>query len=173
MVITGDVVVESASGRLTLRRNNWARVPACGATMRPLRSSAEVMRIAGCSAEIATVSLFQARPDKEVELHYHDGHEYWIFFRGRGRGCSEGVEYGLEPGAMIATAMGMSTRFLAPTRPSKRCHWRLDNTDPGVGVISTVRYTVCRSRPSNESPPRNSSAISAEFRVTVSPTPAH
>jgi mannose-6-phosphate isomerase-like protein (cupin superfamily) len=64
------------------------------------------MRIAGCWAEITMVSLFQARPDREVELHYHDGHEYWIFFRGRGRGCSEGVEDGLEPGAMIATAMG-------------------------------------------------------------------
>ena len=106
IVLSGEVISESSVGRVTLRRNDWITIPEDGATLLAVRTTAEVMRIAGHWSETTILTMFQVRPDKELELHYHDGDEYWIFFRGRGRGTSEGVEYELGPGDMIATGMG-------------------------------------------------------------------
>ncbi len=106
IVLSGEVISESATGRVTLRRNDWITIPADGATLQAVRTTAEVMRIAGHWSETTILTMFQVRPDKELELHYHDGDEYWIFFRGHGRGISEGIAYELGPGDLIATGMG-------------------------------------------------------------------
>jgi mannose-6-phosphate isomerase-like protein (cupin superfamily) len=106
IVLAGEVVADSELGRVTLRRNDWIQLPASGASLQAVRTTAEVMRIAGHWSETTILTLFQVRPDKGLELHYHDGDEYWIFFRGRGRAVSEGVEYELGPGDMVATGMG-------------------------------------------------------------------
>ena len=106
IVLTGEVVAESEHGRVTLRRNDWLELPSSGATLQAVRTTAEVMRIAGHWVETTILTLFQVRPDRELELHYHDGDEYWIVFRGRGRARSEGVEYDVGPGDMVATGMG-------------------------------------------------------------------
>jgi len=38
--------------------------------------------------------------------HYHDYDEYWIFFSGRGRVVSEGIQYDVQAGDCIATGCG-------------------------------------------------------------------
>lgn len=40
------------------------------------------------------------------DCHYHDYDEYWIFYRGRGEGVSEGKHYPFGPGDCIATGTG-------------------------------------------------------------------
>lgn len=41
-----------------------------------------------------------------VELHYHDGNEYWIILSGRGICTTEGNTYNIEPGDMVLTKKG-------------------------------------------------------------------
>jgi len=42
----------------------------------------------------------------ELDNHYHDCDEYWIFFEGNGVAVSEDKFYRIEPGICIATKMG-------------------------------------------------------------------
>jgi mannose-6-phosphate isomerase-like protein (cupin superfamily) len=42
----------------------------------------------------------------EVELHFHDCHEYWIIISGCGEATSEGQPYTLGPGDMLLTRAG-------------------------------------------------------------------
>lgn len=41
-----------------------------------------------------------------LELHYHDGNEYWIIVSGRGICTTEGDTYEIEPGDMVLTKKG-------------------------------------------------------------------
>lgn len=106
IVLAGEVIAESINGRVTLRRNDWIDLPTAGALTLRATLSTEVMRLAGHWRETTILTIFQVRPDKELELHYHDGDEYWLFYRGHGKATSEGVEYDLGPGDMVATGMG-------------------------------------------------------------------
>jgi len=111
IVLSGTVLAEFKHGIVTLLRKNWLDVPADGLKLSVIQTTggnctAEVMRIAGHWEETTVLGMFQARRDKGVELHYHDADEYWLFYRGRGRGQSEGVEYDVESGDLLATQMG-------------------------------------------------------------------
>lgn len=40
------------------------------------------------------------------DRHFHDADEYWVVFEGRARVLSEGREYEIGPGDVLATRMG-------------------------------------------------------------------
>lgn len=40
------------------------------------------------------------------DCHYHDCHEYWLIFRGKGKVMSEGREFYVKPGDIVCTAAG-------------------------------------------------------------------
>jgi quercetin dioxygenase-like cupin family protein len=42
----------------------------------------------------------------EVELHYHDGNEYWIIISGKGICTTEGDTYEIGPGDLVLTKKG-------------------------------------------------------------------
>lgn len=42
----------------------------------------------------------------EVELHYHEGHEYWIIISGKGICTTEGDTYEIGPGDLVLTEEG-------------------------------------------------------------------
>lgn len=42
----------------------------------------------------------------EVELHYHDCHEYWVIVSGRGICTTEGDTYEIGPGDLVLTERG-------------------------------------------------------------------
>ncbi|HWJ74146.1 MAG TPA: AraC family ligand binding domain-containing protein [Kaistia sp.] len=52
----------------------------------------------------------------EVELHFHDCHEYWIIVEGAGIAVSEGIEYRLGPGDLLLTEAGQE-HSLVVTEP--------------------------------------------------------
>jgi mannose-6-phosphate isomerase-like protein (cupin superfamily) len=110
IVLNGEASASGARGRITLRRNDYLALDEADLTLRatlPL----EVMLIRGAWSETTILTLFQVRPDRDLEMHYHDGDEYWIFFRGHGTALSEGRDYEVGPGAMIATGMGYEHGF--------------------------------------------------------------
>jgi mannose-6-phosphate isomerase-like protein (cupin superfamily) len=111
IVLEGELAADSSRGRVTLRRNDWLSVPSEG----PLhvRGRAAVMRIAGRWTGLTALTIFEVGPDRDLELHYHDGDEYWLFFEGRGRALSEGGAYDIGPGDLIATGMGHEHGFPA------------------------------------------------------------
>lgn len=41
-----------------------------------------------------------------VELHFHDGEEFWFVLNGRARVMTEGDEYVVTPGDVVCTRMG-------------------------------------------------------------------
>jgi mannose-6-phosphate isomerase-like protein (cupin superfamily) len=107
VVLVGGAVVESAIGRVTLRRRDWIDVPPTGAKVTNMsNSTVELLRIAGTWREAIRTEIFQFRPDRPLEMHYHDGDEYWFVFRGNFTLQYDDREYPMQPGMMLAAGMG-------------------------------------------------------------------
>lgn len=119
VLLAGEIAVESAQGRVTMKRKDWFRIPEGGAkitTMRttPMSGSSELLWFAGDWDYTNIVSVFQVRPDKPLEMHYHDCNEYWFIFRGHFEGTYNGVQRQFRPGDMLATGMGVEHGILHP-----------------------------------------------------------
>jgi mannose-6-phosphate isomerase-like protein (cupin superfamily) len=119
VLLAGEVAAETAQGRVTLKRKDWMRIPETGAKITTMRTtkmtgSSELLWFAGDWDYTNIVSVFQCRPDKPLEMHYHDCNEYWFIFRGHFRGTYNGKEYDFRPGDMLATGMGVEHAILAP-----------------------------------------------------------
>ena len=61
--------------------------------------------------DISTIHVYRLPANSEVELHYHDFDEYWMFISGRPRVTlrspeGETKEYHLQPGDIVACAKG-------------------------------------------------------------------
>lgn len=59
----------------------------------------------------------------ELELHFHDAHEYWLVFSGRARVLSEGVEHEVGPGDILLTRAGDEHDLVEITEAPLRCFW--------------------------------------------------
>lgn len=133
VVVGGEVAVEHAGGRVTLKRKDWIDVEPGGAkvtSMRttPMSGTSEIAVIRGDWNETNIVSIFQVRPDKPLEMHYHDHDEYWFIFRGHFTATYNGTEIDLKPGDLVATGMGIEHG--APGASTELCE--------GVGFSTTL-----------------------------------
>lgn len=121
VVLSGEVAVYGPKGKFTLKRYDWVEVPVEGFQLSATRTvggehiHCEVMRIAGHWDWINVVSIFNFRPDRLLELHYHDSNEYWFIFRGRCTGLLDENELALQQGDMMAIRTGHEHGMLAPT----------------------------------------------------------
>ena len=115
VVLVGEAHVESAHGRVTLKRRDWLDIPPTGAKVTNISSSSvELVRIAGTWEEAIRTEIFQFRPDKPCDYHYHDGDEYWFVFRGNFTLNYDDSEYKMGPGMMLAAGMGYEHGSLNP-----------------------------------------------------------
>ena len=115
VVLVGEAHVESATGRVTLKRRDWVDIPPTGAKVTNLSSSTvELVRIAGTWKEAIRTEIFQFRPDKPCDYHFHDGDEYWFVFRGNFTLNYDDREYPMGPGMMLAAGMGYEHGSLNP-----------------------------------------------------------
>ncbi|OPA75748.1 hypothetical protein BVG16_20685 [Paenibacillus selenitireducens] len=57
-------------------------------------------------SEVSQYGVNSLSAGQEVELHYHDCHEYWIIVSGRGICTTEGDTYEIGPGDMVLTKKG-------------------------------------------------------------------
>ena len=60
---------------------------------------------------------------EDLERHFHDAHEYWFVFQGRARVMSEGQEYEIGPGDILATKMGDEHDILEIIEGPLRTFW--------------------------------------------------
>lgn len=115
VVLVGEAHVETAYGRVTLRRRDWLDIPPTGAKITNISASTvELVRIAGTWKEAIRTEIFQFRPDKPCDYHYHDGDEYWFVFRGNFTLNYDDREYPMGPGMMLAAGMGYEHGALNP-----------------------------------------------------------
>ncbi len=55
---------------------------------------------------LSSWGVYTAAKGGQSDLHFHDCDEYWIVVQGRARVMTEGLEYEVGPGDMVATRMG-------------------------------------------------------------------
>ncbi len=56
---------------------------------------------------VAAAGLFRVpREGGRFDRHYHDGHEYWLIFKGKAKVYSEGQAYYVKAGDIVATKAG-------------------------------------------------------------------
>jgi Mannose-6-phosphate isomerase len=118
VALGGEVSIESAQGRLTLRRKDWFVAPPGGVRIMSARWASperyapsafypcEVARIRGTWSELNSVTVFQFRPENPCELHFHDFDEYWLIFRGHAEAVIAGERVPVRPGFFHANPMG-------------------------------------------------------------------
>lgn len=59
----------------------------------------------------------------QIELHFHDAHEYWFVCEGRARVMSEGQEYIIGPGDILLTKMGDEHEILEILEGPLKSFW--------------------------------------------------
>jgi quercetin dioxygenase-like cupin family protein len=111
VVASGSAYIETDCGRATYQRGDWIVVPPGGAKITALvpfeRGPAiEIMQVSGRWESLQSVNLIHFEPDGEIELHFHDYHEYWIMLRGERPATTEGIDHDLRPGDVVATKTG-------------------------------------------------------------------
>lgn len=111
LVISGELRLANAGGRITLKRYDWTEfsgeielsaVRVEGAEHRHF----EYLHVRGSWNEINVVSIFNFRPDRPLETHYHDFNEYWFLFRGSPSAFVGDESHELRPGELMAIRAG-------------------------------------------------------------------
>jgi mannose-6-phosphate isomerase-like protein (cupin superfamily) len=138
IVLSGEVVADWDVGHVTLRRRDWMEVPPQGLKLTCLRGDgalfhSEVMRVCGEWNDINICTIFQYRPDRDLEMHYHDFHEYWIIFRGHFEGAFDEETHDFVPGEVLVIPAGHEHGTRRPA----------GETIEGIG-FSTTRMGRCR-----------------------------
>lgn len=113
-VLNGEAVVDSEYGRVTLKKRDWVEIPQSGAKVSGLTGGAELLWLGGTWKQPIRQTIFQFRPDKPLEVHYHDGQEYWFVFRGHFKLQYDGEEFDIRPGHMLAFDIGYEHGVLEP-----------------------------------------------------------
>ena len=57
-------------------------------------------------SRFSAFGMFQVSRAEQIEMHFHDGDEYWLIFAGRAIVSSEGQQYPIGPGDVLCTKMG-------------------------------------------------------------------
>jgi mannose-6-phosphate isomerase-like protein (cupin superfamily) len=107
----GEVAVEWAGGRVTLKKKDWVDISGVAATVTtmrttPMTGSSEVLWMAGHWPETYYISIFRFAPGSPLEMHYHDNNEYWFVFRGHFNAMYNDQPCQFRPGDLLATGMG-------------------------------------------------------------------
>lgn len=132
VVISGELTAETEAGRVTLKRRDWLEIPKSGVRLTSAKTitttyACEFARIAGTWNDTNIVAVFQFRPDRPLEMHYHDFNEYWFIFRGHFIAQVDGTEAAFRPGMMLATRTGNEHGILEPPE-----------TIEGIGFSTTM-----------------------------------
>lgn len=111
IVLNGAVSVTSSLGRVTLNRRDWIAVPADGLDITVIRNAdvfqAELLTVSGTWSDINVCTIFQYRPDRDLEMHFHDYNEYWFIYRGEFDGAFGEQSHRFQPGEMLAIPAGV------------------------------------------------------------------
>ncbi len=115
VVISGDVQVVSDHGRFTLHKRDYYDIPASGAILTNASASmAELARIEGHWAHTIRSEICMFQPGNPCEMHYHDGDEYWVVFRGHFSVDYNGLQVPTGPGELIAFGKGYEHGLTEP-----------------------------------------------------------
>lgn len=111
VVLSGEVTAETAHGRVTLKRRDWVDIPPTGIKLTSAKTvtttyACELMHVSGDWTDVNVVAIFQFRPERPLELHYHDFVEYWFVFRGHFTAQLDDDEQDFRPGLLLATQPG-------------------------------------------------------------------
>ena len=115
VVISGDAQIESEHGRFTLHKRDYYDVPAGGATITNIGTSmAEIAHISGHWDKTIRSEICMFQPGNPCDVHYHDGDEYWVIFRGHFTLDYNGRKVPVGPGDLLAAGMGFEHGALEP-----------------------------------------------------------
>lgn len=107
IVIGGDVQVTSEHGRFTLHKRDYYDIPASGAVIANTgQSMAELVRIEGSWEQTIRSEICMFQPGNPCDLHYHDGDEYWVVFRGHFNIDYDSLKIPTGPGELLAFGKG-------------------------------------------------------------------
>lgn|GEM_PF-1213558 len=111
MVLNGAVSVKSARCRVTLERRDWIEVPEEGLDLVVIRNAkvfqTELLSVSGTWADVNICTIFQYRPERDLEMHFHDYNEYWFIYRGEFDAAFADETRRLRPGDMLAIPAGI------------------------------------------------------------------
>ena len=115
VVISGQIEVQSESGRFTLHKRDYFDLPEGGATLTNSgQSMAELARVEGHWSSTIRSEICMFQPGNPCDLHYHDGDEYWIVFRGHFNLNYHGMTVRTGPGHLLAFGKGFEHGLLDP-----------------------------------------------------------
>jgi mannose-6-phosphate isomerase-like protein (cupin superfamily) len=119
MVLTGEVTAETEHGRVTLKRRDWIDIPETGIKLTSAKTvtqtyACEVMHVMGDWNYVNVAAIFQFRPERPLESHYHDFVEYWFVFRGHFTAQLDDDTAEFTPGLLLATQPGHEHGIAAP-----------------------------------------------------------
>ncbi len=111
LILGGGVIARSELGLIKLERTGWVHVPPTGIHLDSTGATApgdqvQILRISGQWEGTPHVGVFWAWPETPLEIHYHDFDEYWFIVNGHTEAETDGNQYSLKPGDVIATARG-------------------------------------------------------------------
>ena len=115
VVLSGEVQVESAVGRVTLHKRDYFDIPEGGANLTNIGTSmAEIGHVLGHWKNTIRNEICMFRPENPCDYHYHDGDEYWVIFRGHFTLDYNGRKVPVGPGTLLAAGAGYEHGALAP-----------------------------------------------------------
>ncbi|HEX3690138.1 MAG TPA: cupin domain-containing protein [Solirubrobacteraceae bacterium] len=107
VVISGEVQIQSELGRFTLHKRDYYDVPPSGATITNSgESMAELARVEGHWDHTIRSEICMFQPGNPCDMHYHDGDEYWIVFRGHFNIDYHGLKVPTKPGELLCFGKG-------------------------------------------------------------------
>jgi mannose-6-phosphate isomerase-like protein (cupin superfamily) len=107
IVLSGEVQVTSEHGRFTLNRRDYYDIPAGGAKLvNAGESMAELARIQGHWDHTVRQEICMFDAANPCDVHYHDGDEFWIVFRGHFNIDYAGLKVPTRPGELLAFGKG-------------------------------------------------------------------
>ena len=85
-------------------------------------------------SSVTSAGVFQVPArDGAFDCHYHDCHEYWLFYKGKGKAASEGKTFYVKPGDIVCTKAGDEHDILEVYEDLEG-FWFEDATPPGGRV---------------------------------------
>lgn len=107
IVLSGEVQVTSEHGRFTLNRRDYYDIPASGAKLvNSGESMAELARIQGHWEHTVRQEICMFDADNPCDIHYHDGDEYWMVFRGHFNIDYNGLKVPTRSGELLVFGKG-------------------------------------------------------------------